>query len=287
VFFEKDFSFFLSTTTRIFASIRIASAMDKQPSKRRRLATDTRSYKEEMESELNRKLPKRGSGSHTVQTAPLTEESVAPVEVQPTSVPTFDGTSNMESQGVNPVEGYDYGARYGGYQSTRFNSLLVNDDKADARAEWRYNRHRYAVQAAGYAGPYSVPYSVPSAQSRGFCAPYVDSQRESQASPSLDCIKRIMECMERQQAAATSASTASTVQLHALFGQGKFLSFHWNFELFEICSFSCIPFHRAKGIVPLSTLMESIWVAAGSLAVCSICFRFKPEFRLVAPYVCF
>jgi hypothetical protein len=35
---------------------------------------------------------------------------------------------------------------------------------------------------------------------------------------------------------------------------------------------SPIPFHRAKGFVPLSTLMESIWVAAGSLAVRSIWF---------------
>jgi hypothetical protein len=143
MFFEKDLSFFSSTITYgysfCFASL---SAMDKQPSKRRRLVTDTLSYKEDMESELNRKLPKLGSGSHPVQTAPLTEESVAPVEVQPTSAPTFDGTSNVESQGVNPDKGYDYGACYGGYQSTRFNSLLVNDDEADARAEWRYNCHR-------------------------------------------------------------------------------------------------------------------------------------------------
>jgi hypothetical protein len=92
--------------------------------------------------------------------------------------------------------------------------------------------------------------------------------------------------MERLQAAATSASTASTVQLHALFGQGKKGKVR-NFELFEICSFSCIPFLRAKCIVPLSTLMESIWAAAGSLAVHSICFRLRAEFRLVAPYVCF
>jgi hypothetical protein len=132
----------------------------------------------------------------------------------------------MESQGAYPDEGYDYGTRYGGFQPTRFNSSMVNDDEADARAEWQYNRHRYSAQTAGYAGLYSAPNSDPSAQSRGFCAPYVDSQRESQASPSLDRIERIMERMERQQAAATSISTASSAQLHVLFGQGKFLSFH-------------------------------------------------------------
>jgi hypothetical protein len=130
----------------------------------------------------------------------------------------------VESQGVNPDEGYDYGAHYGGYQSTRFNSSLVDDDEADARAEWRYNRHRYSAQTAGYAGPYSAPF--PSTQSRGFGASFDDFQRESQVSPALDCIEWVMECMEHQQAAATSASTASTAQLHALFGQDKFLSFH-------------------------------------------------------------
>jgi hypothetical protein len=203
------------------------TAIDKQPSKKRRLATDTLSSKEDVESELNRKLPKRGSGFWIpVQSALLTEESVAPVEVLPTPAPTFDGTSNVESRGVYPDEGYDYGARYGGFQPTRFNSLLVNDDKADARAKWWYHRHRQSAQTAGYAGSYSAPYSDPSAQSRGFCAPYDDSQRESQASPALNHIERIMERMERQQAAATSASTASLAQLHALFGQGKFLSFH-------------------------------------------------------------
>jgi hypothetical protein len=198
--------------------------MDKQPSKKRRLATDTLLSKEDMESDLNKTLPyaKRGCRSCLVQSAPLTEESVAPVEVQPTSAPTFDGTSNVESQGVYPDEGYDYGVRYGGFQSTRFNSSLVNDKEADA--EWRYHRHRHSAQTAGYAQPYSAPY--PRARSRGFCAPFNDSQRESQASPALNRIERIMERMERQQAAATSASTASSTQLHALFGQGKFISFH-------------------------------------------------------------
>jgi hypothetical protein len=154
--------------------------MYNKPSKKRRLATDTLSSKEDMESELNRKLPKRGSGSWIpVQSAPLTEENVTPVEDLPISAPTFDGTSNVESRGAYPDEGYDYGAHYGGFQPTRFNSSMVNDDEADAQAEWRYNHHRYSAQTAGYARSYSAPYSDPSVQSQGFCAPYVDSQRES------------------------------------------------------------------------------------------------------------
>jgi hypothetical protein len=203
--------------------------MDK-PSRKRRLATDTLSSKEDMEIELNRTLPKRGSGSWVpVQSAPLTEESVAPVEVQPTPAPTFDGTSNMESRGVCADEGYDYGVRYGGFQTTRFNSTLVNNEEADTRAEYRYHRHRQSAQTGGYLGVYSAPYSDPSAQNRGFCAPFNDSKRESQASPALDRIEHIMERIERQQAAASSASSASSAQLHALIGQGEFLLFSLKF----------------------------------------------------------
>jgi hypothetical protein len=235
--------------------------MDK-PSKRR-LATDTLSSKEDMKVKLNRKLPKRGTRSWVpVESAPLTEEHVAPVEVQPTPAPTFDRTSNVESQGIYPDEGYDYGARYGDYQATHFNSTLVNDEEADGRAEWLYHQRQSPAQTAGYVGAYSAPYSGPSARSRGFRAPFDDSERESQASPALDCIERIMGRMERQQAAAASALTESSAQLHALIGQGEFLFFSIElFEMFEICSFSCIPFHRAKGFVSLSTLMESIWAA--------------------------
>jgi hypothetical protein len=195
------------------------------------------------------------------------------VKVQPTAVPTFDGTSNAESQGVYP-DGYDYGARYDGHQTTRFNSSLVNDDEADAWAEWRYQRHRQSAQPAVYAGPHTTAY--PSARSSHFCASFNDSQRESQASPSLDRIETIMERMDHHQVAATSASTASSAQLNALLCQGKFHSSYQNSELLEICSFCCILFHRAKGFVPLSTLMESIGAAADSLAARSIWFRLRP-----------
>jgi hypothetical protein len=157
--------------------------MDK-PSKRR-LAKDTLSSKEDMESELNKKLPKPDTWI-PVQSAPLTEESFAPVKVQPSSAPTIDRTSNFESQGFYPEEAYNYGECYGGFQATRFNNFQVNDEEADSRAEFRYHRHCQSAQATGYLGAYSVPFSDPSAQSRGFCASYDNSKRESQASPALD-----------------------------------------------------------------------------------------------------
>jgi hypothetical protein len=78
--------------------------MDK-PSKRR-LAKDTLSSKEDMESELNKKLPKPSSWV-PVEPAPLTQsEDFTPVGVQDVSAPTFDGTSNLEaSSGFYPDEG--------------------------------------------------------------------------------------------------------------------------------------------------------------------------------------
>jgi hypothetical protein len=151
--------------------------MDK-PTKKR-LATDTLSSKEDMEVELNRKLPKRGTGSWIpvpVHSAPLIEDNVAPVEVQPTPAPTFDGMSNYP-------EGYNYGARYGGYQATRFNSTLVNDEEADARVEWNYHQRQPLAQTAGYMGAYSAPFPGPSARSQGFHAPYEDLDRERAKCP--------------------------------------------------------------------------------------------------------
>jgi hypothetical protein len=197
--------------------------MDKQPSKKRRLAADTLLSSQDMESVLNKSLPKHGSGSRpAVHAAPLTEESVAPVEVPPSTVPTVDGASNAELLGVNP-EGYDHGVCYGGHQATRFNSSLVDYDEADARTEWRYQRHHQSAQPAAYAGPYTTAY--PSARSSRFRASYDDSKRESQASPSLDRIEAIMVRMQHHQAAATTASTASSAQLQTLLSQGKFHSY--------------------------------------------------------------
>jgi hypothetical protein len=120
--------------------------MDK-PSKRKP-AKNTLSSKGDMESKLNRKLPKPSSWV-PVQPAPLAQSEVfAPsVGVSDTASLIFDGTSNMKaSSGVYPDEGYDYGDRYGGYQATRYNSTQVDADEADARA---CGRRREALTRKG------------------------------------------------------------------------------------------------------------------------------------------
>jgi hypothetical protein len=222
--------------------------MDEQPTKKRRLAEAPLAYKDDMVEELNKTLPhdrhrpKRGSGSHHVYTTPLTEESkepapipapsappsvkvVAPVGNNPSKAPSFDGSSNYGSRGVYP-EGYDYGERYGGRQSTRFNSSLVDDEEADARVEWLYQSQRQASRMPAYGAPYQHPF--PSARGGGLRASFDDRHRESQAIPALDRIEKVMERMERQLAASTSASMASSAQHHSLPGLGKFRSFHYS-----------------------------------------------------------
>jgi hypothetical protein len=203
-----------------------------------------------------------------VHSAPLTEENVAPVEVQPAPAPTFDGTSIFELQGNYP-EGYDYGARYGGYQATCFNSTLVNDKEADARAEWNYHRRQPPAQMAGYVGMYLAPFLGPSARSQGFRAPYDDLERESQASPALDHIERIMGRMQRQQAATASTSTASTAQLHALIGQDKFLLFSLNYCLSVTMSLLQCHHIIAKRCITMQTRMKTKRQKVSSLSTCS------------------
>jgi hypothetical protein len=235
--------------------------MDKRLLKRPRLATDDLPSSKDIEKSLNKSLPKRGSGSRpSVQAAPLTEEAVAPVKA-PASVPAVDRASNVESPGANPA-GFEHGVRYGGQQVTHFNSLLVDDEEADARAEYRYQHQTQPAQPPVYAGQYTTAY--PSARSSCFRASYGDSQRESLPSPSLDRIEAIMVRMECHQAAASSASTASSEQLQSLLTQGKFHScLIW---YVETCSF----FSMGPGVCPPSVLMESVRAATSSSAVRSI-----------------
>jgi hypothetical protein len=218
--------------------------MDKRPSKKPKLATDDLPSSKDMEKSLNRSLAKRGLGSRPkVQIAPLIEEAVAPVEA-PASVPAVDGASYVESPGANPA-GSEHGVRYGGRLVTRFNSSSVNDLEADARSEYRYQRTQPA-QPAVYVGPYTTAY--PSARSGCFSASYGDPQRESQPSPSLDRIEVIMVRMERHQAAASSASTPSSEQLHSLLTQGKFLNCQINgmLKLARLFEF----FSMGPGVLP-------------------------------------
>jgi hypothetical protein len=193
--------------------------MDK-PSKRRQ-AKDTLSSKEDMESELNQKLLDPNSGV-PVQHAPLTqsEDSSLPVGTKD-AAPVVDRMSNVEaSSGFYPNEEYDYGDRYGNFQATRFNSSHVEAEEADARAGFRY--HRYYQPAPTYVDTYSAPFIDPSARGRGLRVSHGDPQKESQAPPAFDRMERILEHMERQQAAASSASSQ---QLQAFIIQGELFSF--------------------------------------------------------------
>jgi hypothetical protein len=97
-----------------------------KPSKRKPAKTTLPSSeeKEAMTTELNRKLPK------SVQPAPLEPPQVfaPPVGNLGTAAPPYDASCNVvASSNVYPVEGYDYGDRYGGYEATRFNSSQVDD----------------------------------------------------------------------------------------------------------------------------------------------------------------
>jgi hypothetical protein len=215
--------------------------MDKRSSKKPRLAADDLPSSKDMEKSLNKSLHKRGSGSRSsVKFAPPSEDSVAPV-MAPASVPAVDRTSNVESPGANPA-GLEHGVRYGGHQVTRKNSSLVDDAEANARADYRYQHQTQQSQPPMYTGACSTAY--PSARSGRFSASYGVSQRESLPSPSLDRLEAIMVRMERNQEAATSASSASSEQLRSLLTQGKFRP--CQFGMLKLARL-LIPFHGAGG----------------------------------------
>jgi len=145
--------------------------MDK-PSKRR-LAKSTLSLKEDMESELNRKLPKLDSRV-PAQSALLTEEGFAPVEVQSSPAPTFDGTSNIELQGFYPDEGYDYGIMGRATRVTKPPAPTAHwstTRKQTPRLISGITRNRQSAQTAGYMGAYSAPFSDPAHEAEAFVRP--------------------------------------------------------------------------------------------------------------------
>jgi hypothetical protein len=133
-----------------------------------------------MKTELNRKLPK--SSWVPVQPAPLDQFKVfmPPVGDLGTATPPYDASYNVAALSVvYPDEGYDYGDRYGGYQATRFNSSQVDDQEANARADYRYHHaSRCPMPAPGFVDVYSAPYSDPNAHGQGLCASHNAPQRE-------------------------------------------------------------------------------------------------------------
>jgi hypothetical protein len=245
---RKGFCFSTTTTTSICYLNAFSTILPMDKPSKRKLAKNTLSSKEDMESELNRKLPEPSSWV-PVQPAPLAQSEVfpLPVGVSDTAAPTFDGTSNMEaSSGVYPDEGYDYGDQYGGYQATRYNSTQVETTKL------------MRGPITGTTGIISLRRDLSTRvlcaflrpQGRGLRASHDEPQRESQAPQALDRMERIMERMERQQAAACSASSK---QLQVFIGQGEIFSIIL-LKFLKNYSFTLYSFPWSLKSVILSTL---------------------------------
>jgi hypothetical protein len=166
-----------------------------------------------------------GQGASTERSAPPPEGNAAPVADAPTGL-FYDGPSYAGMRGAYP-EGYEHGENYSGRLATRFNSSLVDDDKAASRAEWVYHNQRQASRTAVYGDPYSRPF--PSARSSSLWTSFDGRERESQSSQALERIESIMARMERHMVASTPAPVASSAPQHAPFSPGKFHSFHFPF----------------------------------------------------------
>jgi hypothetical protein len=135
-----------------------------------------------MDDRLTKKRKSSKSISHPSQeekeamTASLEKARLKEVRpVQPTPLeppPSFDlpvvdlGTAASTSTAVSDeaaTQGdFDYGDRYGGVQSTRYNSTAVDDQENDARNEFLYQQGHHARSASssalGYVpGPFLRP----------------------------------------------------------------------------------------------------------------------------------
>jgi hypothetical protein len=120
-------------------------------------------------------------GNETGQVAPTwippQEGNAAPVP-HPPAGPTFDG-SHADTRGAVPT-GYEHGASYGGYLATGFNSLMVDDDEAASREEYRYQQQhvqRQASRTPAYGDPYGCP--CPSARSTSLRTSFDGQEGES------------------------------------------------------------------------------------------------------------
>jgi hypothetical protein len=139
-----------------------------------------------------------------------------PVEDLGTAAPS----SSAYPDGAATQVDFDHGDRYGGYQSTRFNSTAVNDQELDAHNEYIYHQGknvRSATSSApGYPAHYSAPFFQADAYGQGHRASTA-STREL-PSPALDRMEKILEGIER-------ASAASTLAIQSFVGQGEFYRF--------------------------------------------------------------
>jgi hypothetical protein len=146
----------------------VISTMDDRPNKpsKRKPAKSAHPFleeKEAMTAELEKARLKDDRPS--AQPSPLEPPPhfEPPVGDLGTAAPPLnDFSSNVAAASNVDPDAYDYGGRYGGYHATRFNSSLVEDQEADARAD--YNFH---AMAPGYATSYSAPFNDPNAYGQG------------------------------------------------------------------------------------------------------------------------
>jgi hypothetical protein len=99
-----------------------------------------------------------------------------------TAAPPLNDFPSNEAAASNVCpDGYDYGGRYGGYQATRFNSLLLDDCKCDARAAYNHHASRRFPSVPGYVGSYSAPFTDPNAYGHLLCVQWRAPGREPSA----------------------------------------------------------------------------------------------------------
>jgi hypothetical protein len=133
------------------------------------------------------------------------------------------GTAAPNSSAVTDAAAthdYDYGDRYGGVQSTRYNSNAVDDVEQDARNEYYFQQghpHRSVASAPGYPAHYSAPFFQADAYGQGHRASTAYTRESS--SPVMERMEKIMEGIER-------ASAASALAIQSFVGQGEFYRFH-------------------------------------------------------------
>jgi hypothetical protein len=189
--------------------------MDDRQSKKRKSSSKPESHPSQEEKEAM---------TASLEKARLKEVRPAqstPLEPPPSFVPAVvdSGTAAPNSTAVSDAAAthseYDYGDRYGGVQSTRFNSNAVDDEELDARNEYYFQQgrpHRSASSALGYPAHYSAPFFQADAYGEGHRASTAYTRESS--SPVMEH----MEGIER-----TSAASALAIQ--SFVGQGEFYRF--------------------------------------------------------------
>jgi hypothetical protein len=134
---------------------------------------------------------------------------------------TAASTSSAFPDGAATQGDYDYGDRYGGVQSTRYNSTAVDDQENDARNEYLYHQgkhvHSATSSAPGYLAHFSAPFYQADAYGHGHRASTASTTREL-PSPALERMEKILQGIER-------ASTTSSLAIQSFVGQGEFYRF--------------------------------------------------------------